>query len=242
MKKELYIAAGVFVSVAILVCAILFAGRVSEPKPKETEPAEETTTQAVTAAPDIDVNDELLILVNYANEVPDDWELELVDIQDGKQLDKRAAGALKEMMDAAREAGLDPFVRSAYRSKSTQTDLYNNKISEYRNSGYDEEKAKELAGGWVAIPGTSEHQLGLAADIVDDEYRELNEKQEETKTQKWLMEHCWEFGFILRYPNDKKEITHINYEPWHYRYVGKENAQKIKASGLCLEEFLGKAD
>ena len=90
----------------------------------------------------------------------------------------------------------------------------------------------------VAVPGTSEHQLGLAVDIVDTQNQVLNRAQEDTAVQQWLMEHCWEYGFILRYPPDKEEKTGIIYEPWHYRYVGREYAQAIRQSGLCLEEFL----
>ena len=87
-------------------------------------------------------------------------------------------------------------------------------------------------------PGTSEHQAGLAVDIVSVDYQILDEGQEDTPLQQWLMEHCWEYGFILRYPPDKGEKTGIIYEPWHYRYVGREYAQAIRQSGLCLEEFL----
>ena len=89
----------------------------------------------------------------------------------------------------------------------------------------------------VAVPGTSEHELGLAVDLTDNDYRELDEAQEDTATQKWLMENSWRYGFILRYPNDKSEATGIIYEPWHYRYVGKATAKAVYESGLCLEEF-----
>ena len=98
--------------------------------------------------------------------------------------------------------------------------------------------AKEAATV-VAMPGTSEHELGLAVDLVDTDYPYLDEAQENTDTQKWLMENSWRYGFILRYPNDKSEITGIIYEPWHYRYVGKETAKAIYESGLCMEEFFG---
>ena len=94
----------------------------------------------------------------------------------------------------------------------------------------------------VAVPGTSEHQLGLALDIVDMNHQILDESQEETDTQQWLMAHSWEYGFILRYPNDKSEITGIIYEPWHYRYVGRDAAREIYEQGVCLEEYLGAAD
>ena len=106
--------------------------------------------------------------------------------------------------------------------------------------GYSRERAETEAGEQVAIPGTSEHQLGLAVDIVDISYQLLDRSQEDTAVQKWLMEHSWEYGFILRYPDGKSEITGITYEPWHYRYVGRENAEQIYRRGFCLEEYLGR--
>ena len=92
----------------------------------------------------------------------------------------------------------------------------------------------------MAIPGTSEHQLGLAVDIVDLRYQVLDAGQEDTATQQWLMQNSWKYGFILRYPQDKSAITGIIYEPWHWRYLGPENARTVKESGLCLEEFWAK--
>ena len=100
------------------------------------------------------------------------------------------------------------------------------------------EAALELAAQVVAVPGTSEHQTGLAADIMDEVYPYLNDWQEHTEAQKWLMEHCTEYGFILRYPENKQDITKVIYEPWHFRYVGKEVAEYITENDLCLEEFL----
>ena len=104
--------------------------------------------------------------------------------------------------------------------------------------GYSEENARTEAGKVVAVPGTSEHQLGLAVDIVDIENQILDEDQEKTAVQKWLMKNSWRYGFILRYPNDKSNITGIIYEPWHYRYVGKEAAKEIYDLDVCLEEYL----
>lgn len=103
--------------------------------------------------------------------------------------------------------------------------------------GYSEEGAREEAARWVARPGTSEHETGLAVDIVDKGYQILDRKQEQTPVQQWLMEHCVRYGFILRYPTDKSELTGIGYEPWHYRYVGPEAAAAIMEQGICLEEY-----
>ena len=107
-----------------------------------------------------------------------------------------------------------------------------------RKQGYSQEEAETEAARWVARPGTSEHETGLAVDIVDKSYQLLDEKQEQTPVQQWLMAHSWEYGFVLRYPSDMRAIPGIGYEPWHYRYVGKEAAQEIYEQGVCLEEYL----
>ena len=179
-----------------------------------------------------------LLLVNPWNELPEDYEVKLRDLPDGMKVDERAYDDLIAMLQACRDDGLSPKICSAYRTAAKQTYLYNNKISRLRNAGYSRKAAEAEAGRWVARPGTSEHQLGLALDIVSSSYQALTKKQEQTKEQKWLMEHCWEYGFILRYPNDKSEVTGIGYEPWHYRYVGQEVAMDMRDSGLCLEEYL----
>lgn len=99
-------------------------------------------------------------------------------------------------------------------------------------------EAEETASYWVTNPRTSEHEIGLAVDIVSTNYQTLDEKQETTAVQKWLIEHCIDYGFILRYPTAKKDRTKINYEPWHYRYVGIENAKLMKEKDFCLEEYI----
>ena len=142
------------------------------------------------------------------------------------------------MLDACKAAGLRPVVRSSYRSQATQKRLYENKVSQWKGYGYSEEEARKKAATIVAVPGTSEHQLGLAVDIIDYNYPYLNEQQETMPTQKWLMENSWRYGFILRYPNEKSDITGIIYEPWHYRYVGEEAAAEIYELGVTLEEYL----
>jgi len=179
-----------------------------------------------------------LLLVNPWNEMPEDYEVHLKTLPDGMKVDEKAYGDLTAMLQACRDAGLSPKICSAYRTQSKQTYLYNNKIARLRKAGYGKQAAIEEAGRWVARPGTSEHQLGLAVDIVSSSYQALTKKQEKTAEQKWLMENCWEYGFILRYPNEKSEITGIGYEPWHYRYVGREIALDVQKSGLCFEEYL----
>lgn len=182
--------------------------------------------------------DRLLTLVNPWNTIPEDWTVELVNIGSGHKVDKTCHDDLMAMLEACRAEGLSPIVRSSYRTQKTQEQLYANKVRQWKGYGYDEEAARKKAATIVAVPGTSEHQLGWAVDIVDKSYQVLDEKQADTAAQQWLMAHCWEYGFILRYPTDKSEVTGIIYEPWHYRYVGRDNAKKIFASGLCLEEYL----
>jgi len=178
------------------------------------------------------------LLVNPWHFVPSDYTPDLVNAEDGYIVDSACRDALLQMLQACRKDGLDVRITSAYRRQQTQIDLYNNKVYYYLNLGYDEATARTEAAKVIAVPGTSEHQLGLAVDLVDPNYWVLDEKQETMPAQKWLMEHCWEYGFILRYPNGKTDVTGIIYEPWHYRYVGVEIAMELKNSGLCLEEYL----
>ena len=179
-----------------------------------------------------------ILLVNPWNYLPENYAAETVDINGWQYVDIRCYDALMQMLDDCRAAELSPYVASAYRTHGDQIYLYNNKIQRLINEGYSEAEARVLAGTVVAVPGTSEHELGLALDLVDNSYRNLDEAQENTPVQKWLMENSWKYGFILRYPSNKSDITGIIYEPWHYRYVGKVAAKEIYESGLCLEEYL----
>lgn len=181
-----------------------------------------------------------LQLVNAENTVPDDYKVELVILRNGQSVDRRIYEDLQEMMDDARAAGLSPLICSSYRSYEEQVGLFNKEMSDYMAQGYSKEEAKEKAAEWVAVPGTSEHELGLAVDIVSTNYQLLDESQEQTPEQQWLMANSYKYGFILRYPTDKSEVTGIGYEPWHYRYVGKEAAKAITEQDLCLEEYLQK--
>ncbi len=179
-----------------------------------------------------------LLLVNPWNALPEDYAVELVSLSNGLQVDRRIYEDLEDMLSACRAAGLNPIVCSAYRTEATQTRLYNNKIARLRSAGWTGDALLTEAARWVAPPGTSEHQTGLALDIVSARYQVLDSAQANTAEQQWLMAHCWEYGFILRYPADKTEVTGIGYEPWHYRYVSRETAAAIHESGLCLEEYL----
>ena len=182
-----------------------------------------------------------LLLVNPWNALPEDYEVELATLSNGLQVDARIYDDLNDMLTDCRAAGLEPIVCSAYRTQATQTRLYNNKVARVRSSGVPEDQVEAEAARWVAKPGTSEHQTGLALDIVAASYQILDEKQEDTAEQQWLMENSWKYGFILRYPSEKSDVTGIGYEPWHYRYVGKAAAAEIHRTGVCLEEYLGEA-
>lgn len=155
------------------------------------------------------------------------------------RVDARIIEDLAAMLTAAEAEGAHPVICSSFRTYDYQENLFENRIERAEREDHLEgAEAEEAAAFWVAPPGASEHQTGLAVDIVDADYLELDEGQEETATQQWLMAHCTEYGFILRYPTDKSAVTGIGYEPWHYRYVGKEAASDIAESGLCLEEWL----
>ena len=144
----------------------------------------------------------------------------LTEISDGKQVDSRM------------------YVTSGYRSYEKQRDVFNTTMQDWINQGYTPLNAYDETKKSVAIPGTSEHATGLAVDIMSTKYGELDEKQGDTEEQKWLMEHCSEYGFVLRFPQDKSDITGIVYEPWHYRYVGVDAAKEMTENGLTLEEYV----
>lgn len=180
-----------------------------------------------------------LKLVNAWNKIDSTPKIELTELANGHAIDSRAYPDLQAMIDDCKAAGLSPLICSSFRTMEKQQSLFDKQIAKYTSQGYSEEDAEVEAAKLVAIPGTSEHQLGLAVDIVSLNDQNLNESQENTPEQKWLMENCYKYGFILRYPQSKSEYTGIDYEPWHYRYVGKEVAKEITEQGICLEEYLG---
>ena len=178
------------------------------------------------------------LLVNYYNPLPNDFTVELKELNNGQAIDQRIYHDLQDLLDDAHEEGLSPIICSSYRTTQKQKYLYENKIKYYLSKGLSQKEAEDNAKKWVAVPGTSEHQTGLALDIVSFNYQVLDQKQETTPEQIWLMNNSYKYGFILRYPKDKSEITGISYEPWHYRYVGKMNAKIIYEKRMCLEEYL----
>ena len=177
-----------------------------------------------------------LTLVNKTHPLPSDWKIELAEVDDGKYVDARIATKFKQMISDCRAAGFDDvFVNQAYRSHEEQQAIWDQFYSDYLQQGYSEEEAKKLTGESVAVPGTSEHELGLAADICsihcDETYN--------APIQTWLRENGHKYGFIQRYPEGKESITGTKNENWHFRYVGEEAAKEIYESGQVLEEYLG---
>ena len=179
-----------------------------------------------------------LILVNFENLLPENYAVELTQLGNEQAVDARIAGDLQRMLADARAEGLSPVVCSSYRTGELQQTLYSNKVARLLKQGYSQEDAQTEAARWVARPGTSEHQLGLAVDIVAESYPVLDAGQEDTPEQQWLMANSYRYGFVLRYPEGKSYITGIGYEPWHYRYVGVEAAEQMYRDDLCLEEYL----
>ena len=184
-----------------------------------------------------------VILANPWNPVPADYTADFVTLSskyavDNSQVDRSCVDDLMQMIDDCNAVSPTAYVVSAYRDFDHQTRNYNRKVNYYLNKGYSQADAEKEAATVVAVPGTSEHQLGLAVDIIDTRLWDLVEAQENQPAQKWLLENSWRYGFIFRYPKDKIDITGIIYEPWHYRYVGRELAEEIHATGLTLEEYL----
>lgn len=207
----------------------------SQSTPSSSQPQSESTDVPMSADP-------LLILANKDNPLPADYAPDLAYLEGGSyQMQSEAAAAFDRMKNAANATGLHLMACSTYRSVERQTELFNAEIQKWMGQGMDEAAAREQAATVVMVPGCSEHNTGLAVDVGSITNQRVEEDFENEPEFAWLQEHAAEYGFILRYPADKVEVTGVTYEPWHYRYVGVENAQKIKESGLCLEEYLAQS-
>lgn len=181
------------------------------------------------------------LLVNKDNRIPADYAPMLFLLPDGEhQAAKDAYQPLCDMLEAGEAEGLHFVVCSAYRDTKRQQELFDEDLEALMQEGYSYKQAYEEVAKQTMPPGYSEHSTGLAFDIVALDYQMLDEGQEETEENKWLLEHCAQYGFILRYPKDKEEITGISHESWHFRYVGKEIAEYIMEEGITLEEYLQK--
>lgn len=227
----------------------------ASPQP-ETSSEEESASQQEESVQNMDENQEesspipedegktedwMLILANDTHPIGE-YAPELGMVQDPYQMDVRVVPIMLEMMADAKAQGVDLLICSAYRPYSSQERNFNNSVNNYIAQGYSEEQARSLTKRLIMEPGKSEHQTGLAADIVTPSYQMLDEGYAQTEAAQWLAAHAPEYGFILRYPKDKTEITGIDYEPWHFRYVGVEAAMEITEKGLCLEEYLEEQD
>lgn len=178
-----------------------------------------------------------LILVNKQNPIPSDYDAELVDINGGARIRREIALPLAKMFDAAEKDGVTLTVCSAYRSHEYQEMLFDKKIRNYTKKGMSYLDAFRIGSYSVIIPGTSEHELGMALDIVTPGYMSLDEGYADTAAGKWLKKNAYKYGFVLRYPEGKEYITGIIFEPWHYRYVGTGAAKYLTEKELTLEEY-----
>lgn len=229
---------------AVLMLTIVTAGALSgcipeQPPPVVNPPDEQLPDDETPVDNEEWKEDPYLILVSAAQPLPEDQAPELKTIQGSFKMETTAADGMIAMLSAAKEeASISLLVVSSYRPQARQKQLFENKVKEFLNLGHARDEAERLAAARVARPGTSEHNTGLAADVVTPQYQSLNAGFAKTEAAKWMKENCARFGFILRYPEDKQEITGIIFEPWHFRYVGVEHAEKIMEHGICLEEYL----
>ena len=184
--------------------------------------------------PEKEITDWRLTLANYENLLPEDFTVKVEDIDKTRQFDARAINDLNNMMNAMKKDGItNIWVQSAYRSVARQKELYDASVKKYLQQGKTQEEAEELTNEYINKPGSSDHNLGLAVDFnkVDNGFEKLD-------GFKWLQKNAENYGFVLRYPKDKEDITKIAYESWHWRYVGTEHAKKMNELNMCLEEYI----
>ena len=187
---------------------------------------------------EVDLSDWKYVLTNELHMLPKGFEAELEKTYNGQRVDRRMRGELEAMIDAAKKDGHHLMICSSYRDYKKQDQLMDESIAKFVRRGLSYKDAFFKTKEQIALTGASEHHTGLAVDIVGKNHQSLDESQADTKEAKWLAEHAAEYGFILRYPKEKEDITMISFESWHYRYVGKEAAEYMKEKNLCLEEFI----
>ena len=178
-----------------------------------------------------------LVLINKNHPIPEDYTFNLGTIRGTMRCDERVIPDLMGMIEGAYKEGVNLVICSPYREDARQQMLFDRKVDKYTAQGMSYMDAYKTAATVVTIPGTSEHQVGLALDIVSDNYSALNAGFGDTKAGKWIAEHSYEYGFVVRYPEGKEDITGIEYEPWHLRYVGKNAAKILYDESITLEEF-----
>lgn len=181
-----------------------------------------------------------LILINTDHPYPEGYVPNVTAVDNGQETDDRCAPELTQMLSDCRAAGYDPLVISGYRTHSQQIQDFDSMTQMYVSGGYSEEEARAKTAESVAIPGTSEHEAALSVDIGSEHNTAVDNSQDDEAVQAWLHENCWKYGYVLRYPEGKQDITKIIYESWHYRYVGDTAAKVMHDEGICLEEYLEK--
>lgn len=215
---------------------------VAKAQAKSDEKLRETEKQLYQLKEQLNQNEKELpwnmVLVNGEYPMEEGYVPELKALEEGLSVDVRIYEVAKKMLADAKKAGLHIEICSAYRSVERQQQVFGASMKERVKDGMSYWDAYEETALNVALPGTSEHALGLALDLVSSQYTELDERQETTAEAKWLKANCHKYGFILRYPPEKTNITGIIYEPWHYRYVGVEEATEMMKLGVTLEEYL----
>ncbi len=198
--------------------------------PEETAETEEPSVEFKS-------DDWKIMLVNKQHPIPDDYDFPLGTIRGSMRCDERIISPLLDMMKAANREGVSLIICSPYRDMDRQTMLFDNKINKYMDAGMSYMDAYNLASQAVTVPGSSEHQVGLAIDIITDGYSSLDEGFAKTSAGRWLSANSYKYGFVLRYPEGKEDITSIEYEPWHFRYVGVDAATFMVQNNICLEEL-----
>lgn len=215
-----------------------------EPESKESQHVMETpgtrtiTDKSMPLIPfSVDLTELKYILVNDGHPLPQSFYPELVETRNEKLVHKEIQPFLEQMLDAAEQEGISIIICSAYRDYEKQAELVQNSIEKLMREGYSYTEAHWQTRRDTAMVGNSEHHTGLAVDLVGVSHQTLDQEHADTPEAIWLREHAHEYGFILRYPKDKEDITGFTYESWHYRYVGESAAAFIKEHQLCLEEF-----
>ena len=248
-NKTIFAWAGiVLIALLIILYFVFFGGKDGDVAPgtsgsvpsSTSQPADSTPPDASSAAPveTIPRDEWYMVLANRSSVLPGDFTVAETATVGEAVVDARIAEALRQMVNDAAAAGVKLKPTNGYRSIARQQELWDTRVKTLMEGGLSQADAETKAIDYTSAPGTSDHNTGLGLDIVSEDHPAKDAGFAETAAAQWLAEHAADYGFILRYPSDKTEATGMDYEPWHYRYVGSEQAHKIKESGLCLEEYL----
>lgn len=208
----------------------------SENTPKSSAPLSESESSL--QPQQAEERDWRLMLVGPNNLLPDDWKVSLAMTKYGYEVDARITEDVDSLINAAAQDGVSLIICYGYRTLEQSQQLFEKQLKKQLSYGLSEEEAYAEAKRWVAPPGTSDHHTGLALDIVTPEHQVLNHEFYNTPAGKWMAENSWKYGFVIRFPEDKQDITGITYEPWHLRFVGSEHAAAMHENGECLEEYV----